>query len=248
MNLKTCPNGHFYDADVFVACPHCSNLKPANSGAAPQAPAVIGDETSAAFAQPVADNISYNENTQAPLYDEVNSNAQHVDYDEHVTISIDPSRRDEQAFQPVSAQPAFESETIDEDEKTVRYFDAIHSEPVAGWLVCIDSVQNVGADFKLKVGMNYIGRNEQDVRIEGDLAVSRRKHAVVVYEPKKNVFYVDRGESQQLTYLNGSVVLAPTELSANDVIQVGRTKLMFIPFCSDKFRWDDILLKEDNNG
>lgn len=73
-----------------------------------------------------------------------------------------------------------------------------------------------------------------------DSSVSREKHAVILYEPKKREFLAQPGESRELFYLNNEVVLNFEKLKAYDVIQVGNTKLMFMPFCSETFCWDDL--------
>ena len=39
--------------------------------------------------------------------------------------------------------------------------------------------------------------------------------------------------------MNGEDVDVPTELKMYDVIELGQTKLVFIPFCGEKFHWDN---------
>lgn len=126
-----------------------------------------------------------------------------------------------------------------DDGKTVGvYRKAMGTEPVVGWLVCIDG-EHFGEDFRLKSGRNFIGRGTgMDVVISKDSAVSRDKHAIVVYEPKANQFLVMPGESKELCYLNDEVVLTAREISMNEILTVGETKLMFIPCCSKAFTWD----------
>lgn len=133
-----------------------------------------------------------------------------------------------------------DSITVEDDIVTVSYYETKSGlEPVVGWLVCIEG-DEVGASFELKSGRNFIGRStKMDVVIK-DHSVSRDKHAVVLYEPKKREFLAQPGESRELFYLNNEVVLNFEKLKAYDVIQVGNTKLMFMPFCSETFCWDDI--------
>lgn len=126
-----------------------------------------------------------------------------------------------------------------EDSVTVGYYDkTLGVEPVVGWLVCVDG-KNIGADYRLKSGRNFIGRaTNMDVAIAEDESVSRDRHAIVVYEPKSHIFLVQAGESKELCYLNDKVVLATDELKVNDVLTVGATKLMFFPCCSGAFNWE----------
>lgn len=131
-------------------------------------------------------------------------------------------------------------ETEDGSQATIGYFGAVSTEPVVGWLVAIEG-SNFGEDFKLKSGRNFIGRSvEMDVALTGDSSISRDKHAIILYEPKGNVFLVQPGDAKELFYLNDKVVLTATEINAYDVISLGGTKLLFIPCCSDKFNWDSV--------
>lgn len=131
-------------------------------------------------------------------------------------------------------------ETEDGSQATIGYFGAVATEPVVGWLVAIEG-SNFGEDFKLKSGRNFIGRSvEMDVALTGDSSISRDKHAIILYEPKGNVFLVQPGDAKELFYLNDKVVLTATEINAYDVISLGGTKLLFIPCCSDKFNWDSV--------
>lgn len=136
-------------------------------------------------------------------------------------------------------------ETEDGSQATIGYFGAVATEPVVGWLVAIAG-SNFGEDFKLKSGRNFIGRStEMDVALTGDSSISRDKHAIVLYEPKSNIFLVQPGDAKELFYLNDKVVLTATEINAYDVLSLGGTKLMFIPCCSDKFNWDSVKPEEE---
>ena len=99
------------------------------------------------------------------------------------------------------------------------------TEPVVGFLICIDG-KDFGRAFPLKTGRNFIGRDaSMDVCLSGEMSVSKDRHAIVVYEPKKNLFLVMSGESKGLVYKNGDVVLVPETLEKNDVLQVGSVSL-----------------------
>lgn len=133
-----------------------------------------------------------------------------------------------------------ETVSMDDDTKTVRYYETETGiEPVVGWLVCIEG-EEAGISFNLKGGRNFIGRSSQMDIVIKDNSVSREKHAVILYEPKKREFLAQPGESRELFYLNDEVVLGFEKLKAYDVLQLGSTKLMFIPFCSDAFSWEDV--------
>ncbi len=133
-----------------------------------------------------------------------------------------------------------------ETETTVGYFpEAIGAEPVVGWLVCVAG-NHVGEDFKLKAGRNFIGRNSSmDVALTGDASVSRDRHAILLYEPRNNQFVVQPGDARELSYLNDNVILNAAEINAYDRLTLGKTTLVFIPLCTERFRWEDWVKKEE---
>jgi hypothetical protein len=112
--------------------------------------------------------------------------------------------------------------------------------PVVGWLVVVEGPGR-GKSVTLGYGMNTIGR-ESGNRVclpFGDTQVSRTKHATLTYDPRSRKFFIQHGESTNLTYVGESPVLAPLELHAGDLIRLGdATVLKFMPLCGDDFNWD----------
>jgi hypothetical protein len=119
--------------------------------------------------------------------------------------------------------------------------EMVSDEPIllAGWLAVI-SEQGRGTSYTLTFGMNTLGRSEENhVSIQnGDQSISRHKHAMIIYDYENNLFYIKHGEGQFLTYLNGEVLLETKRLHANDRIKLGSTELIFIPLCSENFKWE----------
>lgn len=136
-------------------------------------------------------------------------------------------------------KPPIEKPSTD-DIKTVGFFNQIletEADPVVGWLVCVKG-NHLGKDYRLKSGRNFVGRGEEmDVCLKGENSVSREKHATIIYEPKENKFFAQPGDSKELFYLNGNLVSAMEQIKAYDRIQLGDAELMFIPCCSDSFKW-----------
>lgn len=131
-----------------------------------------------------------------------------------------------------------------DDARTIgMYQKIIGVEPVVGWLVCIEG-EYFGEGFQLRSGKNFVGRaSDMDIVLGLDKSVSRNRHACVIYEPKSRTFIAQPGESKELFYLNDEVVLNNMKMTAYDVLQIGETRLMLIPCCSDKFSWDDVSKK-----
>ena len=146
--------------------------------------------------------------------------------------------------QPVVSQPANVTVPIVSDDDrtlpvTADMLDGMVEKPapVVGWLVCTDGV-NKGTDYRLHQGRNFIGRSpEMDVCILGDNTVSRSSHAIVVYDPRSNVYLAQPGRSKELFYVNDKLVLNPVELKTMDLLNIGDTKLMFVPLCGEQFHW-----------
>ncbi|MFD3260902.1 MULTISPECIES: FHA domain-containing protein [Paenibacillus] len=128
----------------------------------------------------------------------------------------------------------------DMEEKTMPYLgETTGIQPVTGWLVCVEGPQ-MGQDYRIMAEKNFIGRAEEmQIRIIGDNAVSRRNHAVIVYDPKKRNFYLLPGDASGLAYHNNEAVYTPAELNAYDLIQLGRSKFVFVPLCGPHFEWDN---------
>lgn len=112
-------------------------------------------------------------------------------------------------------------------------------EPAVGFLVCI-SGPNRGADFRLVSGRNFIGRaTSMDVALTGDDTVSRESHALVTYDVKHNSFSVSPGQGRGITYCNDEQVEMVHPLKAFDIIEVGKSQLIFLPLCGEQFHWDE---------
>lgn len=124
-------------------------------------------------------------------------------------------------------------------DRTVAFYKkTVGIDPMVGWLVCIEGPDK-GRDYRIKSGRNFIGRAENmDICISGDKMISREKHAIIVYDPKNKKFMVQPGESREMFYLNDSGVYEIESISARDILEMGETKLMFIPFCGEEFTWE----------
>ena len=146
--------------------------------------------------------------------------------------------------QPVVSQPAnVTAPTVSDDDRTLPVtadmLDGMVEKPapVVGWLVCTDGV-NKGTDYRLHQGRNFVGRSpEMDVCILGDNTVSRSSHAIVVYDPRSNVYLAQPASSKELFYVSDKLVLNPVELKTMDLLNIGDTKLMFVPLCGEQFHW-----------
>ncbi len=140
-----------------------------------------------------------------------------------------------------SSKPAATAEPGATAQEPAGGSDDMTSDPVVGWLVVIEGPGR-GQCVTLGYGQNSIGREPGNrvVLPYGDGEISRHKHAVLTYDPRGRKFYIQHGESTNLTYVEDSPVLAPTMLTGGEAIRVGdKTVLKFVPLCGDDFDWND---------
>lgn len=135
---------------------------------------------------------------------------------------------------------------IDDPDKTMPISGVVEGDvdPVTGWLVCIEGPQ-YGKDFKIRNGKNFIGRaDNMHIQILGDNSISRINHAAIIYDSKNRATYLLPGDSSGLAYHNGEAVYTPVEMNAYSVVEIGKSKFIFIPLCGEHFEWES----DDQNG
>ena len=96
--------------------------------------------------------------------------------------------------------------------------------------------------FERDVSINALMKNitaAESLRA-GDDTFSRENHAKLAYDPKHVAFQLIPAESVNNIYLNDEAVYVPSKLKAYDIIELGNSKMIFVPFCSDSFRWSDV--------
>lgn len=120
-------------------------------------------------------------------------------------------------------------------------------DPVVGWLVVIGG-PGLGQFRPIYEGNNAIGRAaSQRIPIDfGDDAISAEEQAFLRYDSSDREFlFVPNLAKTNVVSVNDSKPTGAVKLAAMDVITVGRTQLIFVPFCGDEFDWADLAdLKE----
>lgn len=136
--------------------------------------------------------------------------------------------------------PAVAAATSFDSGKTVAVMKKkIGIDPAVGFLICIAGPHR-GTDFRLVSGRNFIGRAAaMDVSLPDDDTVSRESHALVTYDAKHNAFSLSPGQGRGITYCNNEQVEMVHPLKAYDIIEVGKSRLLFLPLCSQQFQWSE---------
>lgn len=230
MGIVECAKGHVYDSEKFAACPYCnSGVNMREFGSVAQ----VGKTSAPGMASGAAPNA------MPPAYASPSAPsrtaAPGMSADRIMPAASAPSVS---APNKTVAPEAFRRSS-EQKNKTVGMFSRQHSfDPVVGWLVCIEGAER-GRSFSLWARINTIGRSDSmDVCIRGDQTVSREDHARLAYDPKHNAFQLIPGDSTNNIYLNDEPVYVPAKLSAYDCIEFGECKMLFVPFCCDRFQWD----------
>ena len=117
-----------------------------------------------------------------------------------------------------------------------------HQEPVVGWLVVIGG-PGLGAFRAVYEGNNTIGRAPtQRIAIDfGDDAISAEEQAYLRYDSTDRQFlFVPNMAKTNVVAVNDLKPTAAVKLSAMDVITMGQTQVVFVPFCGDEFDWSEL--------
>ncbi|MCH5268469.1 MAG: FHA domain-containing protein [Lachnospiraceae bacterium] len=213
----TCAQGHLYDADVQAVCPICNGGgNVINFGDAPGG-SDIGKTA------PVGGGFGPSSPTPPAGGNQLQANMPAGDANIGETVA-----------------PGYYKSRQEEENKTVGVFSkSMKTEPTVGWLVCIEGAEQ-GKDYRLLAKNNTIGRSERmDVSITGDMSITRDNHARLDYDEKHNKFYLSPAENSNTIYLNEEAMYMPTQLKPYDCIELGESKLVFIPFCNENFNWKD---------
>ena len=151
-----------------------------------------------------------------------------------------PAERDDTIGQTVMPEAIRRRMEQERDNRTVGEFKRkLGYEPVVGWLVCVEGPE-VGKDYRLFGRINSIGRAEgNDVVLAQERTVSQKNHVRLAYDAKHNNFQLIPGEGTNVTYLNDEPLYVPQKLNAYDVLEMGDTKLIFVPLCNERFHWPE---------
>lgn len=112
-------------------------------------------------------------------------------------------------------------------------------DPVVGWLVVVGG-PGIGQFRPIFEGNNSMGRAESNrIPIDfGDDAISGEEQAYIRYDSTERAFlFVPNLAKTNVVSVNERRPTGAVELSQMDVITMGRTQLVFVPFCGPDFDW-----------
>ncbi len=116
---------------------------------------------------------------------------------------------------------------------------AFDQDPVVGWLVVVGG-PGIGQFRPIFEGNNSLGRSASNrIAIDfGDDAISGEEQAYIRYDSAERSFlFVPNLAKTNVVSLNEKRPTGAVELAQMDVITMGRTQLVFVPFCGPDFDW-----------
>ena len=126
--------------------------------------------------------------------------------------------------------------------KTMVKRTEFHQDPVVGWLVVIGG-PGLGAFRPVYEGNNTVGRSpRQRIAIDfGDETISSEEQAYIRYDSVDRRFLlVPNLAKTNIVAVNDTKPTTAVELNAMDVITMGHTQLVFVPFCGQDFDWAEL--------
>ena len=229
MKFKRCEYGHYYDPSKYDRCPHCFARGSGLESEYTVAKQPLDERVMQAY-----DLDAYDAPVQAPARPKAPAPQAPVP----PAAPVQPAVPVQQApAQPMAAPAQMEA---DEVATVARLATDAGIDPPVGFLIQITG-GNKGKFYPIHSERNSIGRaNGNDVVLKGDLGVSRESNAVLSYDPRARAFHLIPGEGKAIVYVNGEELLAPRALSSYDCVEISDTALLFLPFCGEKFAWEDL--------
>jgi hypothetical protein len=119
---------------------------------------------------------------------------------------------------------------------------AFEQDPVVGWLVIVGGA-GMGAYRPIFEGNNTVGRAAtQRIPLDfGDDSISSEEQAYIRYDSAARSFlFVPNLAKTNVVSINDKRPTGAVELHQMDVITIGRTQLVFVPFCGTEFDWAEL--------
>ena len=236
MSFTKCANGHIYDPGIYSSCPYCNtpvkeinfdnkdNQQPQGTVGFVDAGSTIPLDGGRGSSPTIPVPGSYGDSPTVP-----------------VPGGFVPTPGPANAPNPVQAgypnTPMHDSRGPGHSNGT-QVIGASEGGiiPVAGWLVCLKGKMR-GKSYTLFCKQNTIGRDRKnDACIQGDETISGHQ-ANISYDMRHNTFTIVPKTETNTMYLNDEPVYEAAKLKQYDMIEMGRSIFVFIPFCGDRFTW-----------
>lgn len=162
----------------------------------------------------------------------------------HVELEAPPTTRVFRAAKQAAEAPA-KTRLVRGKAQVVR--GEFQQDPVVGWLVVVGG-PGVGSFRPVFEGNNTIGRApSQRIPLDfGDDTISSEEQAYIRYDSAERSFlFVPNLAKTNVVSVNEKRPTAAVELAHMDVITIGRTQVVFVPFCGPDFDWAELAEAKD---
>ncbi len=159
--------------------------------------------------------------------------------DRHVEVEPPPTTRVVRTAEKPATGPA---RTQLVRGKAVVERGDFNQDPVVGWLVVVGG-PGIGAFRPIFEGNNTVGRSStQRIPVDfGDESISSEEQAYIRYDSTARSFlFVPNLAKTNVVSINDKRPTGAVELNQMDVITMGRTQLVFVPFCGSEFDWAEL--------
>jgi hypothetical protein len=162
--------------------------------------------------------------------------------DKHMEFGAPPTTRVVRGGAPTPAETADSPRTQLVRGKVQVKRGEFEQDPVVGWLVVVGG-PGLGCYRPIFEGNNTVGRaSSQRIPLDfGDDAISSEEQAYLRYDSSSRSFlFVPNLAKTNIVSINDKRPTGAVELNQMDVITIGRTQLVFVPFCGPEFDWAEL--------
>lgn len=239
MEIIGCGKGHYYNPELYSSCPECAKE---NGGAD-----ILGVTEPVDFSKYAGSYGDIGATSPVDFSSYPNGNNT-IGVTEPVYENIDLSAGTSQFVDNPPSKGSFGGSKVQDYGKTMPVMPAgvgtpfsngVPFMPVVGWLVCIEGAAK-GRDYRIHSQYNYIGRGQHmDICISGDDCISTERAAVIAYDTEEKIFSFGPSMGHNVVRVNGKMLMNAVVLNAYDELTIGKTKLLFMPLCGERFDWND---------
>lgn len=165
--------------------------------------------------------------------------------DKHVEFGVPPTTRVVRAGPPKVENDSPRTQLVRGKVQVKR--GEFEQDPVVGWLVIVGG-PGMGSFRPIFEGNNTLGRaSTQRIHLDfGDDTISSEEQAYIRYDSAARSFlFVPNLAKTNVVSINDKRPTGAVELHQMDVITIGRTQLVFVPFCGADFDWAEITDAKD---
>lgn len=224
--IVSCPQGHYFDANAYSSCPLCGGSA-IGGGNKTVLPNGVGRSSFNETITPGRQGGSFGETMTPNSYAAPMPDA--APRRQAGTGNFGPT----EAVQRSSKGEFSHTIAIDHSTKPG------HVPPVVGWIVALSGPCR-GTDYRIHVNYNYIGREEGDICVHGDHAISAVRDSSIAYVAKTDRFYIAHEQGLNTILVNDEPVMGGgRELADHDIVTIGSTQFIFIRLSGPDFSWGD---------